>query len=102
MSLELVLGMLLAASSAVGQKAATTNPVRDTDRPFNIGVLAQGGFGVTEDRGSFRFFMAGARAGKVLTTTAGKGCGAGILSMEQRFFRSGSRIRRRCCGRTVL
>ncbi len=36
-------------------------------------MLAQGGFGVTEDRGSFRFFMAGVHAGKVLTSNFGPG-----------------------------
>ncbi len=41
--------------------------------PWDFGVLAQGGFGVTEDRGSFRFFMAGVHAGKVLTSNAGPG-----------------------------
>src|SRR5271170_1171990 len=50
-----------------------TNPVQDTVRPFDFGVLAQGGVGVTEDRGSFRFVWAGIHAGKVLTATSGRG-----------------------------
>ncbi len=41
--------------------------------PLNIGVLIQGGFGLTENRGDFKFLMAGARAGKVLTGNAGPG-----------------------------
>jgi hypothetical protein len=41
--------------------------------PLNIGVLAQGGFGLTENRGGFKFFMLGARAGKVLTSNVGPG-----------------------------
>lgn len=81
MSFELMLGMMLLTGAGVAQPAASvsaapevvTNPVRDTVRPWNIGVLAQGGFGVTENRGSFHFLMAGVRAGKVLTATGGKG-----------------------------
>jgi lipid A 3-O-deacylase len=82
MSFVFVLGVMLLTAAAVAQPAASvsaapnvvvSNPVRDTVRPWNIGVLVQGGFGVTENRGSFHFFMAGVRAGKVLTATAGKG-----------------------------
>jgi len=40
---------------------------------FEWGVQAQGGVGVTEDRSSFKFFMAGLHAGKVLTTNVGGG-----------------------------
>ena len=36
-------------------------------------MQAQGGVGVTEDRSSFKFFMAGLHAGKVLTTNVGGG-----------------------------
>ncbi len=35
--------------------------------PWEMGALVQGGFGVTEERSSFKFFMAGAHLGKVLT-----------------------------------
>jgi hypothetical protein len=41
--------------------------------PWEFGVLAQGGVGLTEDRDSFRFFMAGAHLGKVLTPEWGRG-----------------------------
>ena len=61
--------------SSSGGRAATTlketNPVREQVRPFEWGVLAQGGFGVTENRNSFRFFSAGLHAGKVLTPNLG-------------------------------
>jgi hypothetical protein len=53
--------------------AAVVNAVRDGAMPWNVGVLAQGGVGLTEDRGGFRFLMAGVRAGKVLTAMAGPG-----------------------------
>jgi lipid A 3-O-deacylase len=63
--------------SSSAREAATTgretNPLREQVRPFEWGVLAQGGFGVTENRNSFRFFMAGVHAGKVLTGNAGHG-----------------------------
>lgn len=42
-------------------------------RPWDLGVLAQGGFGVTEQRGGFKFFMAGVHVGKVLTGNWGPG-----------------------------
>jgi lipid A 3-O-deacylase len=56
-----------------GIQSIVTNPLRGTVRPWNVGVVAQGGVGVTEDRSNFRFFMAGMRAGKVLTRTMGAG-----------------------------
>jgi lipid A 3-O-deacylase len=59
------------AQSASGTATLTTNPIRDEVKPVEFGVLAQGGFGVTEDRGGFKFFMAGVHAGKVLTETMG-------------------------------
>jgi lipid A 3-O-deacylase len=61
------------SGAAAGGDSIATNPVRDQVRPFNFGVLAQTGFGVTEDRGGFKFFMAGIHAGKVLTATQGPG-----------------------------
>jgi lipid A 3-O-deacylase len=42
-------------------------------RDWEYGVLAQGGFGVTEDRGGFKFFMLGGHAGRVLTPQVGSG-----------------------------
>jgi len=50
-----------------------SNPIHSGTKPFNFGVLVQGGFGVTEDRGGFTFFMAGIHAGKVLTGNSGPG-----------------------------
>jgi hypothetical protein len=41
--------------------------------PFDIGGLVQSGFGVTENRGSFKFLMFGAHVGKVLTGNVGPG-----------------------------
>jgi len=59
---------------AAGQSGvAITNPVQQEVRPFNFGALVQSGVGVTEDRGGFTFFMAGVRAGKVLSLVHGRG-----------------------------
>ena len=65
-------------------------------------MLAQGGFGVTEQRGRFKFFMAGVHAGKVLTGNWGTDGCAAILSTGWRCFRSGSRTRRLRSVRTAL
>ena len=39
--------------------------------PLEVGALFQGGVGVTENRGSFRFLLAGVHVGKVLTPEIG-------------------------------
>ncbi len=39
--------------------------------PWELGGLLQSGFGVTEDRGGFKFLMVGAHLGKVLTPELG-------------------------------
>jgi hypothetical protein len=70
------------------------NPVRQQVRPWNFGALVQSGFGVTEDRGGFTFFMAGVHAGKVLTGMSGHGMLRGNFEYGWSCFRSGSRIRR--------
>jgi hypothetical protein len=62
-----------ASAAAGGSSVRETNPVREEIRPWNFGVLMQGGFGVTEDRGGFKFIWAGVHAGKVLTGNAGPG-----------------------------
>jgi len=41
--------------------------------PWEYGVAMQGGVGLTEDRGGFKFLMAGVHGGKVLTRTVGPG-----------------------------
>lgn len=72
----LALTFVAFTSLAVAQATpAALNPMQSNSghRPLEIGALVQGGFGVTEDRGDFRFFMAGAQAGKVLTGNVGPG-----------------------------
>ena len=69
------LALLLLARIASAQAIATSDvtPFHEdsTTLPWEIGVLTQGGFGITEDRDDFKFFMAGIHAGKVLVTTHG-------------------------------
>src|SRR5271163_3615854 len=74
------------AAPAQGAVVVITNPVRQSDRPMNIGVITQGGFGVTEDRGGFRFFMLGVRAGKVLSATKGSGLWRGNFEYGAEIF----------------
>ena len=61
--------MAMAARAFAQTSKAVESPVQQAMRsdPFELGVLAQGGVGVTEDRNSFKFLMAGVHAGKVLT-----------------------------------
>lgn len=64
--------LLLSAALAHTQaKSAAPTPFDGTSHPLAIGVLAQGGLGVTDDRGGYKFFMLGGRAGKVLTPNVG-------------------------------
>jgi hypothetical protein len=69
-----------------GAGVAITNPLRQEARPFNFGVLVQSGFGVTEDRGSFKFLMAGVHAGKVLTGNSGPGMMRGNFEVAMEAF----------------
>ncbi len=59
--------------AGAGAAAAQENGFQGgADRlPFEYGVIAQGGVGLTEDRGGFKFLMAGVHAGKVLYSHPG-------------------------------
>jgi lipid A 3-O-deacylase len=61
-----LIGFARAQAPAGGGKVEAT-PFYAGQKPLELGVLMQGGFGVTEDRGDFKFFMLGGHAGKVLT-----------------------------------
>ncbi len=68
----------LALASVYGahaQAVATEAPVHAeaNARAWDMGVLFQGGKGVTDNRDDFRFYMAGVHLGKVLTQEIGKG-----------------------------
>jgi hypothetical protein len=71
---------------AGGMNTLVTNPVSERAKPFEFGVHAQGGVGVTENRGSYRFFMVGVHAGKVLTATQGPGLWHGNFEYGMELF----------------
>ena len=62
-----------ALAQSITADPGITNVLGHESHPVEFGVLAQGGFGVTENRGSFKFLMAGLHAGKVLTPNVGGG-----------------------------
>lgn len=65
----------LDASGQVPVPSLVESPVRaQANRmPLEFGAFFQGGVGVTEQRSSFRFLLAGAHVGKVLTPEIGTG-----------------------------
>ncbi|MES2390152.1 MAG: acyloxyacyl hydrolase [Acidobacteriota bacterium] len=71
----LVVGAGLLAASSQAQVQAQATPVKAlaSSTPWNVGVLAQGGVGVTDDRSSFKFLVVGVHGGKVLTSEIGHG-----------------------------
>ena len=54
--------------------------------PWDFGVLFQGGKGVTDNRGDFKFAMAGIHAGKTLTAQHGRGPLRGSFEAAVEFF----------------
>jgi hypothetical protein len=67
-ALVFALSASLAAAQAPAGNAGTTLFHTDSPKlPLEMGVLVQSGVGLTEDRNSFKFLMAGVHAGKVLT-----------------------------------
>jgi lipid A 3-O-deacylase len=63
-----------AQSGPSASRAAADSPTSVLDtQPWEYGVLTQDGFGLTEDRNSFKFVMAGIHAGKILTAPIGPG-----------------------------
>jgi lipid A 3-O-deacylase len=66
-----ILGAAMSWAQAPNAEAPVARLASST--PWDLGVLAQGGFGVTEDRSSFKFLMVGVHAGKVLTSEIGSG-----------------------------
>lgn len=56
------------ADTAGGRSTRDVAPAK-----WEYGALAQGGFGITEQRGDFKFLMAGGHLGRVLTPDIGPG-----------------------------
>lgn len=76
----LALGMAMAVgrfalAQASNGAAEPTSFVADAavHANWNLGALVQGGFGLTEDRGGFKFLWLGGHAGRVLTPQVGPG-----------------------------
>ena len=59
------------SGQVVANNDATPFHIDSDHLPFEIGVLVQSGFGVTEDRDDFKFLMAGVHVGKVLAASHG-------------------------------
>ena len=66
---SIIFGLAL-APAARAQNALDSASVH---QPHEYGVLFQGGNGLTDKRGDFKFFMAGFQAGRVLTNNIGSG-----------------------------
>jgi lipid A 3-O-deacylase len=61
----------LASGQVVANNDATPFHIDSDHLPFEIGVLVQGGNGLTEDRDGFKFLMAGVHIGKVVAASHG-------------------------------
>ncbi len=64
---------LLSAQAVPTASSLTPFQSHSPELPWEIGAIAQGGFGLTDNRGGFKFLMAGVHAGKVLTRNYGPG-----------------------------
>lgn len=60
------------AGQTVQAQEGVTKPAAGA-RPLELGAVVQGGKGVTDERGDFKFLMAGVHAGKTLTSEFGAG-----------------------------
>lgn len=80
-----VLGLSFMTAIAVAQSGSSV-PAQIGDRAWNVGVLFQGGKGVTDMRDDFRFYMAGAHLGKVLTPELGRGALRGKFEYAAEIF----------------
>lgn len=74
-----VLASLVTAPITVAQSPSQTNasaaPASEaaSNAHWNFGALVQSGFGVTEERGDFKFLLIGGHAGRILTPNLGGG-----------------------------
>jgi hypothetical protein len=65
-----------------------SSPVQELSKrqPWEMGVLAQGGVGLTQSRDGFKFLMAGVHLGKVMTPVLGHGYFRGQFEYAGEFF----------------
>jgi lipid A 3-O-deacylase len=75
LAFALLLTPLFSAQAQTTIAHDDTNPfyAPPDHRPFDYGVIVQGGKGLTEERGDFKFLMAGIHLGKTLTPNVGPG-----------------------------
>ena len=73
--MSLVVGVVSAGILAAAGAARAQNSVFElaSSKPWERGVLLQGGNGLTDNRGGFHFLMVGGHLGKVLTPEIGHG-----------------------------
>jgi lipid A 3-O-deacylase len=73
--MALLSGVNIVAQTVTQASAPDNSRLTDVldHQPLEYGALVQGGFGVTENRGGFKFLWAGVHAGKVLTGPIGHG-----------------------------
>lgn len=83
--LALPFALLCGCSSLAGAQAGVTKPSPEL-HPWDMGVLFQGGKGVTDNRDDFRFAMAGIHAGKTLTGEHGPGPLRGSFEVAAELF----------------
>lgn len=75
MKLKVLLSAATLSLSFASAQQASQNPLETASarQPFEMGLIAQGGFGLTDNRSGFKFLMAGVHAGHVLTSNFGPG-----------------------------
>ncbi len=88
MAVVAALGTTLIASTGSAQSVVQQSPVQAEAerRPWEMGVLFQGGKGLTDNRDDFRFYMAGVHLGKVLTPQIGEGAFRGNFEYAGELF----------------
>ena len=88
MKLPKTLVLVLLAGSLHAQDKRTTNPLdtASSRQPFEYGVIFEGGLGITDNRGGFRFLNAGIHAGRVLTNNFGSGIFRGNFEYAAEFY----------------
>ena len=72
--MRLLFATLLLTAVAAAQQSGE-NPIASASlrQPWELSVIAQGGFGITDQRNGFKFLLAGVHAGRVLTGNFGPG-----------------------------
>jgi hypothetical protein len=71
--LHALAAVLLCCASSSAQQSTNPLDTASAHQPSELGVLAEGGNGVTDNRGGFHFLSAGVHAGRVLTSNFGTG-----------------------------